>query len=162
MRRLAPLLFTNPRAAELSRAQHNRSRRAIAHFAPLVSSLRFPRKLHQPVPSARIHSELRQTMFCFLEDACTGYHVFSTEPLTQTAIPEKLQWSSTSPAQSASVITTTEPCGVARNTRNIKIATNVCVACRISNQIFQQTLYVDFITSGSCADVSGQIDILRS
>ena len=46
----------------------------------------------------------------------------------------------------------------ARNTRNIKIATN-----DISNQMSQQTLDVDFITSGSCADVSGQlIDKLHS
>ena len=45
----------------------------------------------------------------------------------------------------------------ARNTRNIMIATNDHVACRISNQISQQTLDVDFITSGSCADVSGQL-----
>ena len=45
----------------------------------------------------------------------------------------------------------------ARNSRNIKIATNDYVARRISNQISQQTLDVDFITSGGCADVSGQL-----
>ena len=38
----------------------------------------------------------------------------------------------------------------ARNSRNINIATNR----RIPNQISQQTLDVDFITSGRCADVS--------
>ena len=44
-----------------------------------------------------------------------------------------------------------------RNTRNIKSETNDHVACKISNQTSQQTLDVDFITSGSCADVSGQL-----
>ena len=34
------------------------------------------------------------------------------------------------------------------------IAANDQVACGISNQISEQTLDVDFITSGSCADVS--------
>ena len=42
-----------------------------------------------------------------------------------------------------------------RNPRNIKIATNDHVACRFSDQIPQ--LDVDFITSGSCAGVSGQL-----
>ena len=45
------------------------------------------------------------------------------------------------------------------SSRNIKIATNDHVACRISHQISQQTLDVDFITSGSCANVSGQLTI---
>ena len=44
-----------------------------------------------------------------------------------------------------------------RNTRNIKIATNDHVACRISNRTSQQALDVDFITSAGCADVSGQL-----
>ena len=54
------------------------------------SLVAIPRKLHQPVPSTRTHRNSKQTMFCFLEEAYTGYHVFSTEPLTQTAIPEQL------------------------------------------------------------------------
>ena len=41
--------------------------------------------------------ELKQTMFCFLEDAYTGYHVCPTVPLTQTAILEWLRRSLTSP-----------------------------------------------------------------
>ena len=45
----------------------------------------------------------------------------------------------------------------ARSSKNIKIATNDHFACRISNQISQQTLDVDLITSGCCADVSGQL-----
>ena len=120
-------------------------------------ALRFLRKHHQPVPSTRTRPELRQTMFFFLEDAYTGYHVFPTEPLTQTSIPELLRRS----------IDVSSPISIAqhhdrtlrsaRNSRNIEIATNDHVACRISNQISQQTLDVAFITIGSCADVSGQL-----
>ena len=44
--------------------------------------------VHQPVPSTRAHQNSDKPWLCFLEDAYTGYHVFSTEPLTQTAIPE--------------------------------------------------------------------------
>ena len=57
----------------------------------------------------------------FLEDAHTGYHVLSTEPLTQIAIPEELRRSLTSPAQSASVITTTDPCGTPANPRTSRL-----------------------------------------
>ena len=45
----------------------------------------------QAPPTSAISSdspELKQTMFCFLEDAYTGYHVFSPESLTQTAVPK--------------------------------------------------------------------------
>ena len=149
VRRLAPLRASQIPVLLSCQSVHNHSRRAIAQLAPLDSHC----DTSQAPPTSAINSdspELKQTMFCFLEDACTGYHVFSTEPLTQTAIPEQLRRSLTSPAQSASVITTTEPCG-------IKIATNDHVACRISNRISEQTLDVDFITSGCCADVSGQL-----
>ena len=103
------LRFTNPSAAELSvhsTIVQNEHLHNLLHwsFAAIPS---------QALPSSVISSdspELKQTTFCFLEDAYTGYHVFSTKPLTQTAIPEWLRRSLTSPAQSASVITTTEPC----------------------------------------------------
>ena len=114
----------------------------------------------QAPPSSAIISdspEHTQTMFCFLEEAYTGYHVSSTEPLTQTAIPETLRRSLTSPAQSASVITKTQLCGVPAIPGTSKITTHNHVARRIPNQISQQTLDVDFVTSGSCADVSGQL-----
>ena len=45
----------------------------------------------QAPPTNAINSdspELKQTMSCFLEDAYTGYQVFSAEPLTHTAMPE--------------------------------------------------------------------------
>ena len=45
----------------------------------------------------------------------------------------------------------------ARNSKNIEIATHSHVARRMPNQISQQTLDVDFITSGSFAHVSGQV-----
>ena len=45
-------------------------------------------KLHSHGAISSDSPELKQTTFCFLEDAYMGYHVFSTEPLTQTAIPE--------------------------------------------------------------------------
>ena len=45
----------------------------------------------------------------------------------------------------------------ARNTKNIKIETNDHVAYKISNQMYQQTLDVNFITRGGCADMSGQL-----
>ena len=96
-------------------------------------------------------------MFCFLEDAYTGCHVFSTEPLTQTAIPEQLRRS----FDVSSPISIGHHHGRtlrnARNTRNIKIATNDHFARRIPYQISEQTLDVDFITNVSCADVSGQL-----
>ena len=107
----------------------------------------------QAPPTSAIISyspELTQTMFCFLEEPYTGYHVSSTEPLTQTAIPEKLRRSLTSPAQ-------TQLCGVPAIPGTSKITTHNHVARRIPNQISQQTLDVDFVTSGSCADVSGQL-----
>ena len=46
-------------------------------------SLRFPCKLHQPVPSVRIHQNSDKPCW---KTRNTEYHVFSTEPLTQTAI----------------------------------------------------------------------------
>ena len=102
---------SNPRAAELSvhstifpgEHLHN-----LLHWSLVAIPSQDP-------PTSAVSSdspELKRTMFCFLEDAYTRCHVFSTEPLTQTAIPEWLRRSLTSPAQSASVIATTEPCGV--------------------------------------------------
>ena len=110
----------------------------------------------QAPPTSAISSdspELKQTMSCFLEDAYTAYYMFSTEPCNSRI--------------AATVFDVSSPISIghqndrtlrnARNTRNIKIATNDHVACRIYNQTSQQTLDVDFITSGSCADVSGQL-----
>ena len=79
--------FTNPRAAELS---VHRTIIPSEHLHNLLhwSLVAIP---SQAPPTSAISSdspELKQTMFCFLEDAHTGYHVFSLEPLTQTAIPE--------------------------------------------------------------------------
>ena len=154
VRGLAPLRFTNPRAAELS------------VYSTIVPSEHLHNLLHWSLVAIPSHApptsatssdspELRHTMFCFLEDAYTGYHVFSTEHLTQTA----------NSRVAATVFDASSPISIghhhdrtlrrARNTRN-KIATNDHVACRISNQISQQTLDVDFITSGSCADVREQ------
>ena len=89
VRRLAPLRFTSPRAAELSvhsTIVPGEQLHILLHwFLGAIPS--------QAPPTSAISSDspqLRKTMFCFLEDACTGYHVFSTEPLTQTAIPEQL------------------------------------------------------------------------
>ena len=69
-------------------AQHNHSRRAICTILLHWSLVAIP---SQAPPTSAINSdspELKQTMFCFLEDAYTGYHVFSIEPLIQTAIEE--------------------------------------------------------------------------
>ena len=82
-----PLRFTKSRTAELSvhstivpgEHLHN-----VFHWS-LVAIL------SQAPPTSAISSdspELKQTMFSFLEDAHTGYHVFSAEHVTQTAIPE--------------------------------------------------------------------------
>ena len=94
--------------------------------------------------------ELKQTMFCFLEEAYTGYHVSSTLPNSDSRV--------------ASILGISIPISshhqdrtfwCARNSRNIQSTRNH-VARRIPNQISQQTLD-DFVTSGSCAHVSGQL-----
>ena len=104
------------------RAQNNHCKVSICTICSIGLSLRCSGKLHQPTPSAWIH-QLQQTMFCFLEDAHTGCHVFS-KPLTQNEIPEQLRRSLTSQAHSAWVMTTTDLRNT-RNTRNIKSATNM-------------------------------------
>ena len=45
----------------------------------------------------------------------------------------------------------------ARNSRDIQVTTHNHVARKIPNQTSQQTLDVDFVTSGGCVDVSGQL-----
>ena len=83
--RLAPLRFTNPRAAELSvhsTTVPGEQVHILLHWSLVAIPSQVP-------PTSAISSdspEQRQTMFCFLGDAYMGYHVFSTEPLTQTAI----------------------------------------------------------------------------
>ena len=87
VRRLAPLRITNRRAAELSvhstivpgEHLHN-----LLHWSFIAIPSQTP-------PTSAISSdspELKHTVFCFLENAYIGYHVFSTELLTQTAVPE--------------------------------------------------------------------------
>ena len=114
----------------------------------------------QAPPTSAINSdspELKQTMFCFLEDADTGIpRVFNRtfDPNCNSRI-------------AATILDVSSPISIshhqdrtlrsARNFKNIKIATHNLVACKISYQTSQQTLDVDFITSGSCADVSEQL-----
>ena len=87
VRRLAPLRFTNPRAAELSvhsTIVPSEQLHILLHWSIVAIPSEAP-------PTSAINSdspELKQTIIYFLEDAQMGYHVFSTEPLTQTAIPE--------------------------------------------------------------------------
>ena len=45
----------------------------------------------------------------------------------------------------------------ARNSKNIKIATDDLVARTIPNQISPQKLVVDFVKSSNCADSGGQL-----
>ena len=54
VRRLAPLRFTNPRAAELS-IHSTIIQVSICTLCSIGLSLRYLRKLHQPAPSAGIH-----------------------------------------------------------------------------------------------------------
>ena len=92
-------------------AQHNHSRRAIAQFAPLLSRCdSFASTTNQRHQLGFSRTQTKHVLF--LGRRIHGIPVFSTEPLTHTAIPEQLRRSLTSPAQSASVITTTEPCGM--------------------------------------------------
>ena len=70
------------RAAEVSYTAQS-SQVSIFTTCSIGLSLRYPRKIHQPVPSARIHQNSNKPCSASLEDAYTGYHVFSTEPLTQ-------------------------------------------------------------------------------
>ena len=157
------LAFHKSHSCWAVRAQNNHSRWAFAQSCSIGFSLRFRRKLHQPVPSARIYTRT-QTDHVLSSWKTHGRDTtcFSTEPLAQTAIPEQLQGSLTSPAQSASVITTTEPCGMPGRQGTSRFLTNDHVARRSSNQISQQTLNLDFITSGSYFDVGGQLTKLRS
>ena len=116
-----PELLSCPCTAQLSQV-------SICTICSIGLSLRYPRKLHQPAPSARIHQNSNRPWFCFLEDAYTGYHVFSTELLTQNC----------NSRIAATVFDVSSPISVghhhartlrnARNTRNIKIATNDHVA----------------------------------
>ena len=110
VRRLAPLRFTNPRAAELS-VQSTIVQASNCTFCSIGLSSRFPRKLHQ-VPSARMHQNSDKPCSASWKTHTRDTTCFQQKLLTQTAIPELLRQSLTSPAQSASVITTTEPCGV--------------------------------------------------
>ena len=70
------------------RAQDNHPRRAVAHLAPLVSRCDTLESSTHQCHQLSDSPELKQTMFCYLEEAYTGYHMSSTEPFTQTAIPE--------------------------------------------------------------------------
>ena len=150
MRRLAPLRCTSPRAAGLSRAQNRHNP------APLLSRCDTLASSTPPVPSTRTHQNSSKTMFLFLGRTHTrDTSCFSSETFTQTEIPEELP----SPAQSISVITTTEPCGVPSIPRTSRLQTNNYVACRIPNQISQQTL--DIVSRVvAVADMSGTIDKL--
>ena len=79
--------FTNTRAAALSvhtTIVPGEQLHILLHWSLVAMPSQAP-------PTGAINSdspELNQTMLSFLEDAHTGYNVFSTEPLTQTAIPE--------------------------------------------------------------------------
>ena len=99
--------------------------------------------------------EIKQTTFCFLEDVHGIPRVFNRtfENCNSRTTATVFDVSSTMSIDHHHNRTLRS----ARNTRNIKIATNDHVACKIPNQISQKTLDVDFITSGSCADVSGQL-----
>ena len=86
-RRLAPFRFTTPSAAALSVHKTIVPEEQL-HILLRGSLVAIP---SQAPPTSAINSdspELKQTLSCFLEEACTGHHVSSTEPLTQTAIPE--------------------------------------------------------------------------
>ena len=138
------------------RAQDNSTRRTIAHLAPLVSccdtlasstdqchQLRFAwtQANHVLLLGRRIHR-------------IPGVFSRTLDPHSDARI-------------AATILDVSSPIRIchhqhrtlrsARNSRNIKTATNDHVARRISNQISEQTLDVDFITSCSCADVSGQL-----
>ena len=114
VRRPAPLRFTNPRAAELS------------------------------VPSARIHQNS--------DKPCSAS--WRTRTRDTTCFQQNLDLNCNSGA-AVTIFDVSSPISIGqhhdrnlrsdRNSRNnIKIATNEHVACRISNQISQQTLDVDF------------------
>ena len=145
------------------RAQDNCTRRAIAHLAPLVSRCD---TLASP-PTSAINSdspELEQTMLCFLEEAYTIPRVFngnidrnsdSRVAATVHDVSSPIQHQSPERPNLAECPQFT--LRSARNSRNLKIATHNHVARTIPNQISQPTLDADFITSGSFADVSGQL-----
>ena len=73
VRRLAPLRFTEPRAADLS--AHNRAVQTSTHLAPLALS-------------GSDSPELKQTMFWILDVAYTSHHVSFVLLSTLTAIPQ--------------------------------------------------------------------------
>ena len=132
------------------------SQKSICTICSIGLLLRYPRMLYQPAPSPRIHQNQTDHVL-FLGRRIRGIpRLLKKKPLTQTAIPQLLRRSLTS---SPIIIGHHHDRTLrnARNTRNIKIAANDHVACKISNQISEQTLDVDFITSSSSADVSGQL-----
>ena len=150
------LAFHKSRSCRAARTQHSRPRCAFAQFAPLVSRCdTFASSTNQ-----RHHLGFTRTQtdrVLFLGRRRHGI----PRVLNRTFDPN------CNSRTAATVFDVSSPISVghyhdrtlrnARNTRNIKIATNGHVACRISNQISEQTLDIDFITSGSSADVSGQL-----
>ena len=136
VRRLAPLRFTNPRAAELSvhstivpsehlhnlrstnqRHQLGFTRTQTNHVLLLGRRIHGIPRVFNRTFDPNCNSRIAATVFDVSIPISVGHHHYRT-------------------------------LRTARNTRNIKIATNDHVACRISHQISQQTLDVDFITSG--------------
>ena len=83
VRRFAPLRFTNSLSCPCTivPGEHLQN---LLHWSLVAIHSQAP-------PTSAIGSgspELKQTKFCFLENAYTGYHVFSTEHLTQRETPE--------------------------------------------------------------------------
>ena len=154
--RLAPLRFTNPRAVELSvhsTIVPGKQLHILLHRYLVAIPSRAP-------PTSTISSdspELRHTHVLLLGGRVHGIpRVF-----------DRTFYPNCNSRVAATIVDVSSPICIgqhhdgtlrrARSSRNIKIATNDHVACRISYQIPQQTLDVDFITSGSCAAVSGQL-----
>ena len=127
------------------RTQHNRPRWAFANFVPLVS------RCDSFASSTKQRHQLGFTSIQTDHVLFLGGRTHGTTCSQQSFWP-KLQFQNSCDGHHHD-----RTLRNARNPRNIKIATNDHVACRISNQISEQSLDVDFITSGSCADVSGQL-----
>ena len=83
-----PCVFTNPRAAELSVHSTIVPGEQTGTFCSIGTSLRFPRKLHQPVPSTRIHQNSNKPCSASWRTHTRDTTIFAREPLTQTSIPE--------------------------------------------------------------------------
>ena len=155
VRRLAPCVSQIPELLSCPCTAQS-SQVSICTTSSIGFSLRFPRKLYQPVPSARIHQNSNKP--------CSAS--WKTHTLDTTCFQQNLDPSCHSKI-AATVVDVSSPMSIrhhhdgtllnVRNTRNIKIAINDHVACPISNQISQQTIDTDFITSGSCADMNGQL-----